>query len=154
MKKNQLTKDGFLKLEKELKDLIKIKKPEAIERLQKARSMGDLSENSEYTAARENLEFIENRIAELQEFLKNAQVVEGSKNNQIVELGETVVVESKDGIKVFTIVGDYEANPMEGKISASSPIGQGLLGKKINDQVEIETPGGKLTFKILEIKQK
>lgn len=150
---HQVTKEGYQKLKKELSELINIKKPQAIQRLQKARAMGDLSENSEYSSAKENLEFIENRINELQEIIKKAQIADSPKDNQIVELGESVVVESDGGKKIFTIVGEYEANPLEGKISASSPIGQGLLGKKIGDQVEINIPAGKIKFRILEIKK-
>lgn len=151
---HQVTKEGYQKLKKELSELINIKKPQAIQRLQKARAMGDLSENSEYSSAKENLEFIENRINELQEIIKKAQIADSPKDNQIVELGESVVVESDDGKKIFTIVGEYEANPLEGKISASSPIGQGLLGKKIGEKVLIETPARKVTYKILKIIKK
>lgn len=153
MKNNQFTIEGFKKLENELKELIEVKKPQAIDRLQKARSMGDLSENSEYTAAKENLEFIENRIKELEEILQNAQVAETPKNDNIVELGETVVVSKNGQTQTFTIVGEFEANPMEGKISVNSPIGKGLLGKKVGEEVSIETPAGVFVYKIIEIKR-
>jgi transcription elongation factor GreA len=115
--------------------------------------MGDLSENSEYAAAKENLEFIENRIKELEEILQNAQVAETPKNDNIVELGETVVVSKNGQTQIFTIVGEFEANPLEGKISVNSPIGKGLLGKKVGEEVSIETPAGVFVYKIIEIKR-
>ncbi|MCX7955843.1 MAG: transcription elongation factor GreA [Patescibacteria group bacterium] len=150
---NQLTQQGFEKLKKELEELKNQKRPQAVERLAKARSMGDLSENSEYTAAKEELAFVEGRIQEIEEILKNAQVAENPSNDTIVELGETIVVEKNQEKITFTIVGEYEADPINGKISVNSPIGKGLIGKKVGEIVEIETPSGKNIYKILEIKK-
>lgn len=149
----QLTKQGFEKLKNELEELKNKKKPVVLERLTKARAMGDLSENSEYTSAKEELNFIEERIEEIEEILKNAKIVENPNNDDTVELGETVVVEKNNEKFVYTIVGEYEADPINGKISIGSPIGKSLIGRKIGEVVEIETPGGKIVYKILEIKK-
>jgi transcription elongation factor GreA len=152
MKKYQITQDGYTKLEKELEELTKKKRPKAITRLQTARAMGDLSENSEYTAAKEDLAFIEGRIQELEELMKNAQIVSHLSDSTLIDVGCSVTVE-KDGEKVnYFIVGEFEANPMENKLSHSSPIGKALLGKKIGELVSVEVPAGKLVYKILDIK--
>lgn len=152
MKTTQITKEGFNNLKKELSELIEIKRPKAVERLSKARSMGDLSENSEYSAAKEELAFIEGRIQEIEEILKVAQVVENKNQNQKVAVGSTVVVENNSQKITFQIVGDFEADPLNKKLSCTSPIGQALMGKKTGDIVEVDVPAGKITYKILEIK--
>ncbi len=152
MKTTQITKEGFDNLKKELSELIEIKRPKAVERLSKARSMGDLSENSEYSAAKEELAFIEGRIQEIEDILKVAQVVENKNQNQKVAVGSTVVVENNSQKITFQIVGDFEADPLNKKLSCTSPIGQALIGKKTGDIVEVDVPAGKITYKILEIK--
>jgi len=153
MKNTQLTQEGFRNLEKELEELKQIKRPAAVERLQKARGMGDLSENSEYVAAKENLAFIDERIVEIEEILKSAKIVDDSNHIRAeVELGETVIVENNGQQARFTIVGEYEADPTNGKLSSSSPIGKALLGKKIGNEVEIKVPAGKIVYKIVDIK--
>jgi len=153
MKNTQLTQEGFRNLEKELEELKQIKRPAAVERLQKARGMGDLSENSEYVAAKESLAFIDERIVEIEEILKSAKIVDDSNNSRAeVELGETVIVENNGQQARFTIVGEYEADPTNGKLSSSSPIGKALLGKKIGNEVEIKVPAGKIVYKIVDIK--
>jgi len=147
-----LTKDGYQKIKKELDQLKNQKQPKAVERLQKARSMGDLSENSEYTAAKEDLEFIQHRIQELEEVIKNAKIIEQTTADEVVELGETVILQKNGETIVYTIVGEYEADPLSGKISSTSPIGQALIGKKIGDWVEVDVPAGKIKYKIVKIK--
>lgn len=147
----QLTKEGLEILQKELKDLLENKKPKAIDRLQKARNMGDLSENSEYTAAKEGLAIFEDRIFEIQETLKNAEVVEDKHNNHEVSLGSHVLVSTDGEEKDFHIVGEYEADPSTNKLSITSPIGKALLGKKSGETVEIVVPAGKIQYKILKI---
>ncbi|PIY70909.1 transcription elongation factor GreA, partial [Candidatus Roizmanbacteria bacterium CG_4_10_14_0_8_um_filter_35_28] len=132
----QLTKEGFENLKKELEELIKTKRPYALERLHKARSMGDLSENSEYNAAKEGLAFVEGRIQEIEEILKTAKVVENQNNNHQVEVGTSVIVEIDGKKELFQIVGDFEADPLNKKLSHTSPIGQALVGKKVGDWVE------------------
>lgn len=150
MKKFQFTQDGYNKLQQELENLKKTKHPKAVTRLQTARSMGDLKENSEYSAAKEDLAFIENRVQELEEVLKNAEIIAPTASNAIT-IGCKVTVD-KDGTTIeYFIVGEFEADPMKNKLSSTSPIGKALLGKKAGDTVQIEVPAGKITYKILDI---
>lgn len=152
MNKTQLTKDGFEKLQKELKNLIDVKRPYAVERLYKARSMGDLSENSEYHAAKEELAFVEGRIREVEEILKQAIVIENHNGSSVVEVGSTVTVDENGQQNIFRIVGEFEADPINKKLSHTSPIGNALLNKKVGDLIEINIPAGKKIFKIINIK--
>lgn len=147
----QLTKEGLEILQKELKGLIEDKKPKAIDRLQKARNMGDLSENSEYTSAKESLAIFEDRIFEIQETLKTAEVVEDRHNNHEVSLGSHILVVADGVEKDFHIVGEYEADPTTNKLSITSPIGKALLGKKSGESVEVEVPDGTISYKIIKI---
>lgn len=152
MKRIQLTKQGFVKLQSELNDLIKTKRPQAIERLQKARAMGDLSENSEYIAAKESLALVEERIKEIQTIIQHVEIVENGGQGNKVSLGNKVVVEINGKQEEFEIVGEFEAGPLTKKISNTSPTGKALLGKKIGDKVEVKTPGGNLVYKIINIR--
>ena len=152
MKKVQLTQEGYENLQKELKNLIEVKKPQAVDRLSKARAMGDLSENSEYTAAKEDLSFVEGRIQEVEEIIKTAEVVTNRNGNHVVDVGVAVTVEADGKRDEFHIVGEFEADPMNKKLSNTSPIGKALIGKKVGDLVEVEIPAGKIVYKILEIK--
>jgi transcription elongation factor GreA len=112
--------------------------------------MGDLSENSEYTSAKEELAYIDGRIAELEELIQNAKVITPSGNNQ-VNLGHAVTVQV-NGTKVkFFIVGEWEANPGQKKISLSSPLGQALMGKSIGDKIQVDAPAGKILYTIVSI---
>src|SRR4051812_20740222 len=124
MKKIQFTKDGFEKIQKEYDELKKTKRQAAVDRLQKARAMGDLSENSEYTAAKEDLAFIEGRLRELEELMQNAQVVQTQAQVGIINIGMKVVVEINGDQEEFTLVGEFEADPMSKKLSTTSPIGK------------------------------
>lgn len=151
MKKVQLTKSGFENLKKELEELEKNKRPKIVQRLQKARAMGDLSENSEYTAAKEELELIEGRIFEIRQIIENAQVIETNNQNSNVQIGSSVIVEVDGKKEKFEIVGEFEADPLNKKLSHSSPIGQALIGKKPGEWVEVEVPAGKIRYKIVEI---
>jgi transcription elongation factor GreA len=152
MRKIQLTKQGLENLKKELEDLEKNKRTKAVDRLQKARAMGDLSENSEYTAAKEELDLIERQIVEMKAIVENAEVIESSNNKQSVNIGSTVLVEVNGVKDEYTIVGEFEANPLEKKLSHTSPIGKALMGKKVGDQIEIEVPAGKVRYKVIAIK--
>ena len=152
MSKIQLTKQGFEDLQKEHQDLTKNKKPQAVERLQKARAMGDLSENSEYSAAKDGLAFVEGRIQEIEEIIKQAVVVENHTSGNKVELGTSVLVEVDGRKELFQIVGEFEADPMNKKLSQNSPIGRALFNKKAGDLVEVDIPIGKVRYKIVEIK--
>ena len=145
-----ITQSGLEQLKSELDTLVNIRRPQLVERLSLARSMGDLSENSDYQSAREELSFADGRAAELEELIKNAQVVAPS-NNDKVDFGHTVAVKVDSTQAQFKIVGEWEANPSERKISHSSPLGQALMGKSVGDQVEVEAPAGKLVYTIVSI---
>lgn len=145
----QLTLAGKQELEKELEDL-KSRRGEIAQKIADARDFGDLSENAEWDAARDEQAQVETRISEIEDILLNAKIIK-SKGGTSVAVGSTVVL--KDGKTVeYTIVGSVEADPLEGKISDESPIGQALLGKKVGDKVTIKTPGGEVNYIIEEIK--
>ncbi len=152
-KKIYLTKEGLAELKKEFDQLAKVRRPDVLTRVSEARNMGDLSENAEYTAARDELSFIDVRIDELEELLKQATLIaEPSKSsNHIVKLGSTVKLNIKDKHEVFTVVGEWEADPKEKKISHQSPLGKALLGKKVGEKVEVEAPAGKVIYTIVSI---
>ena len=152
MPKTQLTQKGYDDLKIEHEDLLKNKKPKAIDRLSKARSMGDLSENSEYTAAKEELAFVEGRVREIEEIINNAQVIENNHVGNLVQVGSSVTVQTDGKSELFQIVGEFEADPMNKKLSQNSPIGQALINKKVGDLVEVDIPAGKIQYKIVEIK--
>lgn len=152
MKKTQLTQEGFGRFQNELDNLKNVKRPAAVERLQKARAMGDLSENSEYVAAKEDLAFTEGRILELEEILKNAEVISSNSiDSTTVSLGKKVTVEIQSNKETFHIVGEFEADPLNKKVSPTSPVGKALIGKRVGETVEIEIPAGKKTYKIVDI---
>jgi transcription elongation factor GreA len=151
MKNIQLTKTGFEKLKQELEELKTKTREQVLKRLNQARSMGDLSENSAYSSAKEELNLVEGRIAELEEILKNAKIVEEVQDKTTVQLGSSVVVEINGKKEKFEIVGEFEADPLNKKLSHTSPIGKALVGKKIGEWVEVEVPAGKIRYKIVEI---
>lgn len=154
MEKFPLTKKGFLRLEQELKNLKGIERPNIIAAIAEARSHGDLSENAEYSAAKEKQSFIEGRIQELEAVVSRAQVIDPTEvQGDVIRFGATVAVVDVDTDKEnkYQIVGDYEADINENKISLSSPLAKALIGKEVGDEVEYTAPGGKKTFEILEI---
>ncbi|MDP4009255.1 MAG: transcription elongation factor GreA [bacterium] len=137
-----ITKEGEQKLREELEYLKTTKRKELAERLQKAIAFGDLSENFDYSNTKEEQGLVEARVAEIEHMLKNSEVVEQTSQSEKVAIGSTVtLVEGKES-SVFTITGPQEANPLEGKLSAESPLGLALLGKKKGEKVTVETPGG------------
>lgn len=151
-KKIYLTKKGFEDLQKEYDDILNKRRPEVVQRLSAARDMGDLSENAEYTAAREELAFIDGRIEELEELLRQAELIhDGDHKAQGVGLGSQVVVKIGSKNETFTVVGEWEADPTEKKISHESPLGKALLGKTVGDEIEVEAPVGKMNYKIVSI---
>ncbi|MBU4098422.1 transcription elongation factor GreA [Patescibacteria group bacterium] len=153
-KKIYLTKKGLEELKKEHDELIKTKRPQTVGRLATARDMGDLAENAEYTAARDELGFIDGRIDELEDLVKNATIIAEKahgKKSKIVNLGSKVIIKTKGRKEIFTIVGEWESNPEEKKISNESPLGKALIGKMINDKIEINAPAGKIGYKIIAI---
>lgn len=148
-KEYQLTLDGKGELEAELAEL-KGQRGTIAEKIAIARDFGDLSENAEYSAAKEEQSQVESRISEIEGILQNATIIK-AKNTSMVQVGNTVTL-TTDGKKVtYIIVGSVEADPLEGKISDESPIGQALLGKVVGDEVVIETPRGKMDYKIEKI---
>ena len=147
-----VTAEGLKKLEKEYAELTKVKRKEIAEKLARARELGDLSENSAWEQARSEQSFVEGRIQELEDILKNAVTVnvEGH-GSQAVKIGSKVKVHLDGDEEEFTIVGAPEANPQQKKISHESPLGMALLGKKVGDKVEVEAPIGKINYTILAI---
>jgi len=154
-RKIHFTKSGHLKVQEELHNLKTHKHEAAKERLAKARAMGDLRENSEYHAAKEDLAVIVGRIAELEEMLRWAEIVDDAVEKietDLVRLGCKVTVDKNGKQEEFHIVGEFEADPMNKKLSHTSPIGSALVGKKKGDMVEVSIPSGKHTFTIIDVK--
>jgi len=147
----QITKQGLTSLEKELDELTNDKRPKLVERLAFARTQGDLAENSDYQNAKDELEFLDGRITELEDVLKKAVVVHSNSKSGQVSFGTKVTVKANGKELFFEIVGEWEADPANRRISHTSPLGQALVGKKVGDEVEVEAPVGKLTYKILNI---
>ena len=152
MPKTQLTQKGYDDLKIEHQDLLKTKKPKSIDRLSKARSMGDLAENSEYAAAKEELAFVDGRIREIEGILNNVEIIANNNTGDQIQIGSSVTVEVNGKNELFQIVGEFEADPMNKKLSQNSPIGQALINKKVGDLVEVNIPAGKVQYKIIEIK--
>lgn len=149
-KKIYLTKEGLEELQQEYEELTKVKRPEILNRLTAARNMGDLSENAEYTVAREELSFMDGRIDELEELLKQVVMISNNHSNTI-KLGSTVKVNTGSDKEEFTLVGEWEADPKDKKISHESPLGKALIGKKVGEKVEVEAPAGKIVYTIEHI---
>ena len=156
-KKNILTYEGLQKLEEELQDLKVVKRREIAQKIKEAREQGDLSENAEYDAAKDEQRDIEAQIAELEEILKNAEIIQdeaGGKKSNKVKM-ESVVklhdVEYDEDIE-YVIVGSSEADSLNNKISNESPLGAALIGKKVGDTVKVEAPVGEIEYKIIEVK--
>lgn len=145
-----VTREGLAELKGEYNHLVNKKRPEAVTRLAIARGQGDLTENSEYTAARQDLAFIDGRIVELEQVLHEAKVIV-SHSKKKVDVGCKVTLHIDGKKEIFTIVGEWEANPTEKKVSHSSPLGRALLGKKVGEKVEVEAPAGRILYKILHI---
>lgn len=150
-----MTAEGKEKLQAELKNLKLVKRPEVIKRIKVARSFGDLSENSEYDAAKDEQSHVEDRIEQVEDMLKYAQVVDAdSVDPNEVSVGKTITYTEvgTDDPETYTIVGSDESDPLNGKISNDSPIAQALLGKKKGETVSITTPGSKFDVVINEVK--
>ena len=148
-----LTSDGFLELEEELNELKNVRRPKVIEAIKDARSQGDLSENADYDAARNEQAEVEGRIKELEFMLANATIIE-KKNSHIVDVGSTVTIKYVDDDEEdeYKIVGSQEADPFESRISNESPIAKALFDHKVGDVVTVESPNGSYEIEIIEIK--
>ncbi len=144
-----VTKSGLDQLKSQLADF-QTKRPQVVDRLSIARSMGDLSENSDYISAKEELAFLDGQIAEVESIIQNAQVSEPA-DVTTVQFGHHVSVKVGASQAVFHIVGEWEADPMKKRVSHSSPLGQALMGKKIGDKVEVDAPVGKVAYTIVGI---
>jgi transcription elongation factor GreA len=145
-----VTQEGLDTLKAEYDELLNIKRPAAVTRLATAREQGDLSENSEYTDAKQNLSFIDGRIAELEMVLHDVKVVT-THTKDLVDVGSKVTLHINGRKEAFTVVGEWEADPASKKISHESPLGKALLGKKVGEKVEVEAPAGKILYKVLGI---
>ena len=155
-KKNILTYEGLKKLEDELQDLKVVKRKEVAEKIKEAREQGDLSENAEYDAAKDEQRDIEARIEELEKILKNAEVVTDEEvDTKKINVGCSVkLVEKKTKEEIeFKIVGSTEANSLKNKISNESPLGRELIGKKVGDTITVEAQSGEFKYKVLEIQR-
>jgi transcription elongation factor GreA len=147
-----ITKEGLKKLKEELENLKNVKRHEVAARIQEAKELGDLSENAEYAAAKDEQAQMESRILELENMIKSAKIIESENSGaDQVSVGSTVIVESNGGRKEYQIVGSNEADPTSGKISNESPIGQAFVGKRLGEVVEIQVPDGRVEYRIVEI---
>jgi len=151
-KKIFITKEGLTKLKSELDYLVSVRRPEVASKIKRAREMGGTENNAEYEDAKNDQAFVEGRILTLENIVWNATVIESPAVPGLVELGDKVLIQNQDGkIEQFTIVGSTEADPVEGKISNESPVGQALLNKKIGDEIEVVTPAGVLKLQIMDV---
>lgn len=148
-----LTQEGHDQLKTELKRRIDDDRPAIADRIKQAKDLGDLSENAEYDAAKQEQAFNEGRIRELNFMLNNFQLIESTNGSKEVRIGSTVVVhdDNEDEDVTYTIVGSSEARPREGRISNESPVGKALLGKRVRSKVTVDTPGGQIKLTIVKI---
>ncbi len=153
-KENQeyVTKERYQELQQELEEFKTTKRQEISKRIEDAKKFGDLSENAEYTEAKEAQELNEKKVAEIEVFLKNAILIKKTKSTGEVQIGSLIEVKSPSGKREFTIVGSEEADPVAGKISNQSPLGSAFLKKKEGEEVDVQTPGGVVKYKILKVK--
>lgn len=151
--KIRFTKEGYEKLKEEYQDLLK-QRPLAVLDLKTAREMGDLSENGYYKESKSKLNFIDGRLRRFSDYIKRADIVDADGTKlpiDTVYIGSTVNLSDGKREKTYQIVGDLEAQPSEGKLSLLSPVGRAIMGKKLDTEVEIETPAGKFAYKITKI---
>lgn len=149
-----LTNEGFLEIEEELNHLKEVKRPEIIKALKDARALGDLSENADYDAARNEQAQIEGRIAELEKILETAEIIE-KRDTDKVGLGTTVKIkyleEDDEDVEEYRIVGSKEADPSNNKVSNESPLARGIIGARVGDECIVESPNGSYRVEIIEI---
>ncbi len=150
------TEEGLRKLKEEVEELIRVQRPAISKQIGEARDKGDLSENAEYDAAKEAQGLLELKISKLQNVVRSARIIDESKMDasKVLILSTVKIKNLKNGAEMtYTLVPETEANLKEGKLSVSSPIAKGLLGKKVGEQVEIDIPAGKITFEIIDVKR-
>lgn len=146
-----ISEEGLEEIKERLHALKTAKRKEIAERLEHAKTLGDLSENAEYQETKEEQSLVESQIAELEDMLRDAVVIHKGTGTDKVAIGSTVVVASRHGEETYTIVGSEEADPAAGKISNESPLGKAFLGKCVGDTAEVKTPGGTATYAVKKI---
>jgi transcription elongation factor GreA len=152
--KYPITREGHDNLKKDLEYLLNTKRPKILLAIEEARAHGDISENAEYEAAKEEYQFLQKKVGELEEMLRQCEIVDVKKNpNGVIGFGGCVSLKNLDTDEevVYTVVGPYESDMKKGKISMSSPLGRALLGKKIGDEVTFSAPGGERTYEIITV---
>lgn len=145
----QITDEGKKELETELAELVG-RRGAIADKIAEARDFGDLSENAEYDSAREEQGLVESRVAEIEDILLNAEIIKAAKSSKVI-LGSKVELKSGKKVTTYSVVGPVEANPLEGKISNESPLGEALMGKKVSDTATINTQKGEVTYEIVKI---
>lgn len=151
---NYMTQAGYDKIVAEINELEAVQRPKISQQIAEARDKGDLSENAEYDAAKEAQGLLEAKISQLKSVLSNARIIDESRlsTDSVQILNKVTIKNLKNGAKVaYTLVSDSEANLKENKISVNTPIAKGLIGKKVGEVVEVQTPGGLMSFEVLEI---
>ncbi len=146
-----LTKEGHHKLQEELSTLVHVRRKELASRIQEAKELGDLSENAEYQEAKNEQGFNEGRIEELENILKHAVIIDGSHSGGLIQVGSSLEATSNGKSLKLHIIGSNEADPLTGKISNESPLGQALLGRKVGESVSIPTPKGQIEYTVTKI---
>lgn len=148
-----LTREGFDEIQRELNDILTVKRPQVIDRIREARQLGDLSENFDYEDAKRSQAMLEARVKELKAILSHASVVDNTSDDGSIGIGSKVVVKDmEDGFEdKYTIVGPAESSPAEGKISNESCVGAALMGAKVDDVVSVQAPGGVIKYKIITV---
>jgi transcription elongation factor GreA len=150
-KQTFITEEGLEKLKQELDYLKNIKRKEVAERIAAAKELGDLSENAEYSEAKDEQSFIESRIIELESIVRSVKIIKKNRRTSVVQVGSNIEVENNGKTMKYSIVGSNEADPANGRISNESPLGKAFLGRKIGEEAEAIAPKGKIKFKILKI---
>ncbi len=145
-----ITAEGLAKLEQEMVELMKKRKATTL-RIEEAIKMGDLSENAEYSDAKEEQAFIEGRVAEIEAILKSSEIIKKKRHSVTIGIGSKMTIKTGRQEQTFTIVGSEESDPSQGLLSLESPLGKAFLGHKKDDKVNVETPRGKLVYTVIEV---
>lgn len=145
------SQEGLEKLKAELQELKSVRVREVSARIEAAKALGDLKENAEYSSAKDEMAFVQGRIREIDEIMKDVQIIQESVGGSVARIGSTVEVESRNGKRIYKIVGSAEADPANGLISNESPMGRAFLGQSVGEEVDVKTPSGTNTYTILKI---
>ncbi|HVN97735.1 MAG TPA: transcription elongation factor GreA [Syntrophorhabdaceae bacterium] len=149
-----ITREGYENLKKEHEFLLNVKRPQILQLIEEARGHGDLSENAEYDAAKEAFQFLQKKVAEIEEMIKNSEIIDvRAANGEAVQFGSSVTLTNLDTDEevVYRIVGPYESDIRKGTISITSPLGQALMGKCVGDEVNFKAPGGERVYEVIKI---